>query len=508
MEALLLVLAILAGIGVGSGTAWYLLQRRFSEAFERAAKAEGDASNSSRQVEMAGQALEQARRTISEQTTSLARAEAERDGVARERDSHVADVISLKNQLEGAAKEIRTLQEERAQLREKNGALELLNTRREEESAGQKQWVEEQTAHLRVVFAETASKLLDDKAAKFGSSNKEQIEALMKPFQAQLSEFRKRVDEVHNADTSAQAKLESQIASLAQRAADVGTTANNLAKAMLGNSKKQGDWGEHQLIALLEQAGFVKGKHFETQVGARDDDAGRRYADVVLRLPENRCLVLDSKLTLPSWVTYCSTDDPKTREAALAAMVSNMRDHVEELAAIDYAQILGKEGSVPFTLMFVPIEAAGIEAFRVHPELFANAQRRKIIMVTPTTLFSVLQLVLGLWSIHDRHQNSLKIADQGRLLLRKLGTFIGSFKTVGDRLSAALTSYETARGQLQTGPGNLVSIADRMKNLGVEVPKDGELAKLIAESRPITEARTLVQVEDEGDSQDRPAAQV
>ena len=525
MDTLVLVTIAISAVGSGFGIAWYLFHHKFAEAHERAARAEGETSSVRAQLESASQAVEQSRRTAQQQTADLARAEAERDAAIRERDMHVAQLKTTHAQLEEAGSAVRALQDERAQLRERNGALELLNSRKDAELAtqkkwfdeqlrekseaftllnsqkdaelaAQKKWVEEQGAHLQALFAQTANQLFEDKAARFGDQNKEQIEALMKPLHLQLSEFRKRVDEVYSADANAQARLENHIATLAQKAADVGNTANSLANAMLGNSKKQGDWGEHQLIALLEQAGFVKGKHFDTQVGARDDDSGRRYADVVLWLPENRCLVLDSKLTLPSWVTYCSSDDPKAREAALAAMVRSMRDHFEDLAAVDYAQIVGKEKSVPFTLMFIPIEAAGIEAFKALPELFANAQRRKIIMITPTTLFCVLQLVLGLWSIHDRHMNSLKIAEHGRLLLRKLGTFVQSFKTVGDKLAAAASSYETAKGQLQSGPGNLAGIAERMAKLGVEAPKDGELAKLIDVRSNLVEAESAALIED------------
>jgi DNA recombination protein RmuC len=464
MDIALVAVVAFAAFALGCASVWYLLQGRLSSVHERAGKAEGEVISSRRQLDSAAEALERSRKSAEEQAARVARAEAEREAALRE--------------------------------------LELVNKRTEDELQSQKKWFEEQSAHLQSLFSQTASQLLDDKAAKFGHNNKEQIEALMKPLHLQLSEFRKRVDEVHSADSTAQAKLEGQIAVLAQKAADVGATAANLAHAMLGNSKKQGDWGEHQLVMLLEQAGFVKGKHFDTQVGARDDDAGRRFADVVLWLPENRCLVLDSKLSLPSWTTYCSTDDAKVREASLAAMVRSMRDHFESLAAIDYTQIIGKEKSIPFTLMFIPIEAAGIEAFKALPELFANAQRRKVIMITPTTLFCVLQLVLGLWSIHDRHINSQQIAEQGRLLLRKLGTFMNSFKTVGDRLGAALTTYEIARGQLQAGPGNLVSLADRMAKLGVEAPKDGELARLIQlDSLPLQESQVLEdQSEEQGSS--------
>jgi DNA recombination protein RmuC len=162
------------------------------------------------------------------------------------------------------------------------------------------------------------------------------------------------------------------------------------------------------------------------------------------------------------------------------SLVTSIKAHYQSLAVKDYAQIVGKGLSVPFTVMFVPIEAAGIEAFRAAPDLFNDAQKRKVIIVTPTTLFCVLQLVSALWSIHDKQANALEIADQGRLMLKKLGTFLDSFAAVGKSLQNAVATYETAKGQLQDGRGNLMSLAGRWVKLGVEAPSSGELPKLIA----------------------------
>ena len=536
------VIIVIGALAVGLLVGWAIAQRGQSTARERTGNAEGQVVNLQRQLDTASAELGQIRHSFQDQQASLARAQAERDGAfqhaqaaegrSKEAEANRADLASkladaerrtaekdgtlnvahnqakhlqeqidertrmadgLQAQLNETRGQVRELQEERVALRERIGTLEALNSRKDQELLAQKQWIEEQTQHLQSVFAKTAGELLEDKATKFGQRNKEQIEVLMKPFQDQLGEFRKRVDELHTADTSARARLEQQVSNLAQKAADVGTTANNLANAMLGNAKKQGNWGELQLSVLLEQAGFLKGKHFDTQVAAVGEDNEQRYADTVLWLPEKECLVIDSKLTLPSWVDYCSNEDPEARKGALAGIVASLRSHYQDLAGKDYAQLVSKGKSVPFTLMFIPIEAAGIEAFRAAPDLFTEAQKRKVIMVTPTTLFCVLQLVSALWNIHDRQVNSLRIAEEGRLLLRKLGTFVQSFKSVGDSLGNALVSYEDAKGQLQSGKGNLISIAERMSKLGVEAPKGNELARLIesAETSP-EEAQPLI----------------
>lgn len=524
MTGLLAVGGILLGLSVG----WAIAQRALGGARERAGTAEGHVNSLRMQLNGAHLELEKLRTVVGQHSGVVSRAQAERDAAVfeveklearvkaaelakeestaqlvtserhgvekgaalnaahnqgRELEDRLRERANLLNNVETALEatraELRALQEERAALRERVGGLELLTSSKDKELIAQKRWIEEQSVHLQTLFSKTASDLLEEKASRFGQANKDQIETLMKPFQDQLREFRKRADDLHTAETGARARLEEQISHLAQKAADVGATANNLAKAMLGNAKKQGNWGELQLTVLLEQAGFVEGKHFDLQVGAKSDEHEQRFADTVVRLPERECLVIDSKVTLPSWNLYCSTDDAAARAAALAGVVESMRKHSDELAAKDYAQIVSGGRSIPFTLMFIPIEAAGIEAFRAAPELFIEAQKHKVIMVTPTTLFCVLQLVIGLWNLHDRQTNALSIAEQGRLLLRKLGTFVGNFKSVGDSLASAVSTYERAKDQLQAGKGNLVSIAERMAKLGVEAPKDGELSRLI-----------------------------
>jgi|SRR5215469_1235963 len=367
-----------------------------------------------------------------------------------------------------------------SELAAKLSAAETLVASKDGELSRQKQWIEEQTQHLQALFANSANQLLQERATQFGEANKEQIGALLEPFKQQLTDFRQRVDEIHSSDATARGALENHIQHLALTASQVGAKADLLANAMLGNAKQQGEWGQLQLTTLLEKAGFVEGKHFENQYSGEGDDNETRIADTVLWLPNKETLVIDAKVSLPSWTRFCEAKDSEAQERERLALVASIRAHYQNLAAKDYAQIVGRGQSVPFTVMFVPIEAAGIEAFRAAPDLFSDAQKRKIIIVTPTTLFCVLHLVYALWNIHDKQANALDIADHGRRMLKKLGTFLDSFAAIGNSLQSALTTYDTAKGQLQDGRGNLVSLASRMAELGVEAPPAGELPRLIA----------------------------
>ena len=288
------------------------------------------------------------------------------------------------------------------------------------------------------------------------------------------------MDTIHHEDTQARAALGGYVDTLAKSVQDVGSKADKLADAMLGNVKHQGEWGQLQLTILLQKAGFVEGTHFANQYSGENSEGERRIADTVLWLPNDNSLVIDAKVTLPSWKAFCSSNTPEERDVALKAMVASVKAHYVGLSKKEYAHVVGKGQTIPFTVMFIPIEPAGIEVQRADPELFNDACRKGVILVTPTSLFGMLQLVWSLWGFHDKQKNALQIAEEGRLLLRKLNTFLDSFADVGNRITSAANTFEEAKKQLHTGRGNLISIADRMAGMGVEVPSNGELPRLIA----------------------------
>jgi len=479
MDAGALMWAAFAAAGGLVG--WFFGQRSASKYAGRASSAEGQLLSLQQRLDQLDGELKATRQQASASALAEARAVAEKQSAESLATQAELSKTLLLNESKGLREKLDLAQAEKSRLGAQHSAFETRVAALQDELVRQRTWVEEQGQHLKSLFAKTADDLLQAKAAQFGQQNREQIELLMNPFKSQLSDFRQRVDELHTADVHDRAMLQQQISQLAGKASEIGLKADNLANAMLGNVKKQGNWGELQLKVLLEQAGFVEGRHFRTQYAVEGENEENRFSDTVLFLPNDECLVIDSKLTLASWTEYCSTDDPEQRKGALLAVVASMRKHYQDLAGKDYAHIVSKGRSVPFTLMFVPIEAAGIEAFRVSPELFNEAQKKKIVMVTPTTLFAVLQLVSGLWSIHNRQLNADRIADEGRKLLRKLGTFLESFSSVGASLDKALVSYNEAKGQLHTGKGNLLAIAAKMSDLGVDAPKGGQFERLIAE---------------------------
>jgi DNA recombination protein RmuC len=433
------------------------------------------------QFKEAASECDRQRQKVQDATVAQAKAESEREAAISDAARATSEEGQAKAKLGEITQELNGLKDERADLVATVRAQGEQIKAKEEELGRQKIWFDERSAQLQLLFENTANQLLEDRATKLGQQNNAQLDTLLGPFKAQLTDFRQRIDEIHTADSNARGELKGQIETLAKSALDVGSKADQLASAMLGNVKQQGEWGQLQLTVQLEKAGFVEGTHFSNQHYGENEDSERRIADTVLWLPNDNSLVIDAKVTLPSWKEFCSSETDEAKKAALSRMTASVKSHYVGLAKKDYAHVVGKGRTIPFTIMFIPIEPAGLEILRADPELFNDACRRGVIMVTPTSLFGMLQLISSLWSFHDKQKNALEIAEQGRLLLKKLNSFLDTFADVGTRITNAANTFDDAKKQLHTGRGNLISIADKMAAMGVEVPAKGELPKLMQE---------------------------
>ena len=468
------LIALVAGLAVG----WLISQRSAGTA---AARAAGLAS------EVAGLQEQVGRR---DRELLVLREQAQKDAVrAAGAEAGKAAADGALSQLQVALKE--ALSKADVATQQRNGAMvELSGTMQERDGlkqqlARQETWVAEQTQALRAFFGETASKILEERSTTFGAQNKEQISLLLQPFSEQMLQFRQRLDEVHTENSQARGKLDQQIETLARQASTVGDKADALAAAMLGNSKTIGDWGESQLIVLLEQAGFVEGKHFQKQFGMTGDDNERLIPDIVMNLPSNEKMIVDSKMSLVPWVEYCNATDEEQRKTAMAALVASMTTHYKSLAKKDYAGVIGRGAAAPpFCLMYCAVEGAALEAFKAAPHLFADAQRNRVVIITPTTLFCVVQLVFGLWKIHDKSQNARLIAEDGRKMLEKFAGFVEALDSVGKELDGAVGAYKTARDRLISGAKGktLMDIAQRLVERGVDAPNGKAFTALLRES--------------------------
>jgi DNA recombination protein RmuC len=395
-------------------------------------------------------------------------------------------VAELEATVQQADEERRRHTAEIAQLQAQAAALEEKRQGLETRLAEQKSWVEEQTRFFEQKITNVAAQLLEEKSRAFTEVNRKELDAVVAPFKEQLGEFRQRVDSIYAADSRDRGQLAEQVAQLARLNQTVSQRAEDLTKALTISSKATGDWGEMILQRILQDSGLREGQEYTLQhtVTTGDDDALQR-PDAVILLPEERQVVVDSKVSNKAWKEYCAADD-QSRELRLADHLASLRSHIRELSARDYPRSPDLK-TVDFVLMFVPVEAALLTALAHDETLYTEAYRAKIILVTPSTLMAVLKLIEGMWAFQKRKESADKIAEAGRKLFEKLTVFSNTFVEIGEAIEKAHGTFEKARGQLASGKGNTIRLAQRMLELGVQ-PAPGkvmpaELAALAGEGQ-------------------------
>ena len=378
-----------------------------------------------------------------------------------------------------------------------NGALEQTRVSLDRQLEDQKQWIEQQTCFLHDRVAASASQLLEDKSARFAALNRRELEHLFAPFREQLTDFRRRIDELHTHDTRERGELSARIASLTALNQNVAQQALQLANALTINNRVAGTWGELVLKRVLEDAGLREGREYRLQYSIESAAGEDQRPDAILFMPDDRQLVIDSKVSNKAWVEYCDAADETRRSQALAHHVASIRAHMKGLARRDYARSPELRGA-DFVLMFVPVEAALLTALAHDPTLYGEGYRSGIVFVTPTTLLAVARLVEGLWVIEKRERSADEIAEAARKLYEKLANFAASFLGIGDALEAAGKAYHQARGQLSEGPGNAIRLAERLKELGVQPTKSLPDELLKDSARELQQAETSARRERAG----------
>ena len=253
--------------------------------------------------------------------------------------------------------------------------------------------------------------------------------------------------------------------------------ATNLSRALTGNVKAQGNWGEQQLERLLELSGLRKGVEYSTQYSVTTEGGQRVQPDLVVHLPEGKAIVLDSKVSLIAWTRYQSAEDDAGRQAALAEHVASLKQHVRGLGEKRYAEIPELD-SLDFVLMFVPIESALIAALQADPALAEYALRNKVALLSPTNFLATMRTVGSVWAVHRQNTNAREIARRAGLLYDKFAGFVENLQQVGDRLRQARESYEAAYGQLSTGAGNLLRQTEMLRELGARNTKSLDASAL------------------------------
>ncbi|MFC7296040.1 DNA recombination protein RmuC [Marinobacter aromaticivorans] len=335
---------------------------------------------------------------------------------------------------------------------------------------------------LKQEFENLANRIFDQKSERFTQQTRTSLDTLLNPFRDQLQDFRKRVEDVYTTETRDRQALRSEIKSLQDLNRQITEEAANLTRALKGDKKIQGNWGELILERVLEKSGLRKGVEYETQGSYRDADSQLLRPDVVVHLPDSRNLVIDSKVSLLAYQKWVIEEEDTTREEALKNHVEAVRSHIRTLSEKDYSR-LGGLHSPDFVLLFMPIEPAFVAAFQQDENLFAEAFERKIIVVTPTTLLATLRTIENIWRYERQSQNARLIAERAGAVYDKLRVFVEAMERLGGQLQTAQVTYDSAMNTLTRGRGNLISQANRFVELGVRVKK--ELPKAITDQAEV-----------------------
>lgn len=326
-------------------------------------------------------------------------------------------------------------------------------------------------------FKNLANEILEDKSQRFTQRNKENLEALLKPLDENIKEFKKTVTEVYDKESKERFSLGNEVKKLADLNQQMSEEARNLTKALKGDSKTQGDWGEMILESILEKSGLRKDEEYFMQEELKDEEGKplrssaenkKMRPDAVVKYPDNRTVIIDSKVSLNAFTRYMDAPDPEIRQKELNAHVAAIKNHIITLSAKGYDDY---EQSLDFVMMFIPSEPAYIAAMQGDKDLWSFAYDKRILLMNPTNLITSLKLISDLWKREYQNRNALAIAERGALLYDKFAGFVDNMKDIGKKLNQATESYTAAFGQLATGRGNLMRQAEELRELGIKPRK-------------------------------------
>ena len=339
-----------------------------------------------------------------------------------------------------------------------------------EQLAEQKQAMADLQKRLTTEFENMANRILKERAAELSETSKKDLGAILNPLKDNIAEFKQQVREAYSLEMRDKAGLREQLKLLTEQNARISDEANNLTKALKGDVKQQGNWGEIVLERVLEMSGLHIGREFEREAVSKDDNDANKRPDVIVHLPDNKHVVIDSKVSLVAYDRLVNAPDNAAYETALKEQVASLKKHVNELAAKNYPNLPGLNAP-DFVLMFVPIEAMFSVAVDADKNLFAYAWEKKIVIVSPTTLLATLRTIASIWQQENQTKNAFEIARLGGVLYDKMVGFIDDFQKIKRSLDAADKAYNDALGKMSTGKGNMLNTATRIKELGAKAGK-------------------------------------
>lgn len=412
---------------------------------------------------------------------SKTQAQAEKSSLEERVSGLVNQMEQVKNQLQAEKlqfeKTLAQVVTEKENLQKEKEALAIHLAKKEndfdnllERNKEQKQEVNELQEKFTKEFENLANKILEEKTTKFTEQNKENLKIILNPLQEKIQLFEKKVEDTHKESIDYHAALRQQILGLREMNDKMSKETVNLTKALKGDSKMQGNWGELVLERVLEKSGLEKGREYEVQQSFTSQEGGRIMPDVIINLPDGKKMIIDSKVSLTAYERYVNEEDETAKSIILKEHVTSVKRHVDQLSDKNYQDIYHME-SPDFVLLFIPIEPAFALALNEDSTLYNKAFEKNIVIVTPATLLATLRTIDSMWTNQKQQENAIEIARQAGALYDKFEGFVSDLIKIGKKMDEAKSEYGNAMNKLVDGKGNLVVSVEKLKKMGAKAKK-------------------------------------
>ena len=389
-------------------------------------------------------------------------------------DQQKTQFLNDKNTLE---KQLETVNSEKENIRNEKDSLAIQLSKKEvdfenlwERNKEQKDEVEKLQEKFTKEFENLANKILDEKSNKFTEQNKENMKNILSPLQDKIQLFEKKVEDTHKESIDYHAALRQQILGLREMNIQMSKETINLTKALKGDSKMQGNWGELVLERVLEKSGLEKGREYEVQQAFTTEDGNRVFPDVVINLPDGKKMIVDSKVSLTAYEKHINEEEDELKTGYLKEHVNSIKRHVEQLGNKNYQDLYQIE-SPDFVLLFIPIEPAFAMALNEDTTLYNKAFEKNIVIVTPATLLATLRTIDSMWANQKQQENAFEIARQAGALYDKFEGFVSDLIKIGKKIDESKTEYSSAMNKLIEGKGNLITSVEKLKKMGAKAKK-------------------------------------
>ena len=468
-------LALTTGIVVGLlSTAWWMRRRYRGEMDSALGRQSTTAALEKRLME---ERLDVSAGKVDRAEAELASARRELRELSEEHRVSTTSAVRFESENKQLREQLNKSHEESVTSRTEAGAAKLqlteIRTRLDEAEKGFREkeaLFKEASDALKTEFQLLANQIFEHQGQRLRTANTEQLNSVLTPFKHQITDFKRRVEEVYTTDAKDRASLLTEVRNLQEASERVNREAENLTRALKGDTRVQGNWGEVVLERVLEDSGLRRDHEYRVQTSLRNEDGELKRPDVIIRLPGDKDVVVDAKVSLAAYEQALATDDEATREAAMARHVQSLRSHVRNLAGQDYDRLQGVR-SLDFVLLFMPVEAAFTMAMERDPAIFTEAFEKRLVIVSPTTLMMTLRIIDNVWRYEKQSRNAQEIARRAGALYDKVRVILEDMDQLDKSLGTARRSFDSAYARLVSGKGNLVRQVEQFRELGADVKK-------------------------------------